>query len=297
VKRPAARLPAAVDAVPDGQARWPDGSEDFTHQGVTARGPVVMLSYAHSGAGWVQNVLGAESGLACTSSTGILPLCAAPAETWRRIEGQAGQKPSRLAVCSIRGLVTAQMTAILAQAGAGRWCELATADSSSAEVFLQIFPGTAFVCVHRRCLEVIRTGVQASPWGLAGQGLTPYLLVHPGNSVAALAAYWANAAADLLAFEQAHHGIVYRVRSEDVLAEPDKSLRALRAGLGLNRVGPTTSPGGLEDMAPGAQAPSAAGPWVPVEMIPIPLHQQVRRIEAELGYESALGEQWNEEWG
>jgi hypothetical protein len=138
--------------------------------------PVIVLSYAHSGARQVQDILAAGSGLACTSSTGILPLTAAAADTWRRIDGHAGPGLSQLAVSAIRALVSTQITVILAGAGAARWCELATAAASTAEDFLRIFPQTAFVCVHRRCLDVIRTGVQASPWGLPGPDRQPSAL-------------------------------------------------------------------------------------------------------------------------
>jgi hypothetical protein len=34
--------------------------------------------------------LAADTGLACTTGTGIIPLCAIAAETWRRIDGRAG---------------------------------------------------------------------------------------------------------------------------------------------------------------------------------------------------------------
>jgi hypothetical protein len=242
--------------------------------------PVIMLSYAHSGAQQVQDILAAGSGLACTASTGILPLTAAAADTWRRIDGHAGPGLSQLAISAIRALVSTQITIILAGAGAARWCELATAAASTAEDFLRIFPQAAFVCVHRRCLDVIRTGVQASPWGLAGQGLTSSLLRYPGNSVAALAAYWANATADLLAFEQAHPGASYRVRYEDILAEPDQALDPVRAGLGLGHA--TLPPG----MVASAQTAAAPGVTVPAEMIPLPLRQKVQHLEAGLGYRS-----------
>jgi hypothetical protein len=79
---------------------------------------------------------------------------------------------------------------ILADAGKTRWCELAIAPPGAAQPFAQIFPGAAFVFAHRRCQDLIATALRASRWGLAGQGLTPYLLAHPGNYVSALASYW-----------------------------------------------------------------------------------------------------------
>lgn len=245
-------------------------------------GPVVVLSCAYSGASRVQEALAAGTGLGCTSGTGIIPMCATAAETWLRIEGQPGRALSPLAVSTIRGLVMAQMTVILAATGKSRWCELATASPDAAGLFSQVFPRAGFVCVHRSCFDVIRAGVRASPWGLQGRGLAPYLVTYAGNSVAALAAYWANSAGQLLAFERAHGETTYRVRYEDVIADTGETLAAIRACLGVEA-------GQDGDAGPGFfrhddEAPSASLARVPAEMIPGPLLQQIRSLHAELGY-------------
>jgi len=197
---------------------------------------------------------------------------------------------SPLAAAAVRGLVVAQITAILASSGQPRWCELATASAGAAETFLQVFPHSRFVCVHRSCLEVVRTGVQASPWGLQGQGFMPFLLAYPGNSVAALAAYWATSAEQLLAFERANQQVVHRVRYEDVITHPDQVLAPIRAALGLGRRenddGFPAQPGWLAEPGDAAAEPAAAetDARVPAEMIPEPLRQRITRLHAELGY-------------
>lgn len=127
---------------------------------------MVVLSYNYAGADRVQSALAAGTRMACTSGTGILPLCAAAADSWRRIEGQPGGAISPLASAAIRRLVNAQVMAILAGSGQAQWCELATASASAAQSFLQVLPGARFVCVHRSSLDVIRAAVQANPWGL-----------------------------------------------------------------------------------------------------------------------------------
>jgi hypothetical protein len=246
---------------------------------VAETGPVIVLSYAYAGATRVQDALAADGGLACTSSTGIIPLCAAAAQTWQRVEGRDGQAMSRLGVASVRALATAQVTAILAGAGKTRWCELATAPPSAAEPFLEVFPNTGVVCVHRSCLDVVRAGLQANPWGLAQPILGPYIMAHPGNSVAALAAYWATSAAQLLAFEEASPGGVHRVRYEDLAAGPDDALAKARAALGLRGGGARTLPGPAPTAVP--PVPEAA---VPVDMIPDPLRERVNATLARLGY-------------
>jgi hypothetical protein len=247
----------------------------------SGNGPIVILSYAYSGAQQVQDALAVGTGLACTSGTGIIPLCATAAESWRQVEGRDEPVMSRLAVSTTRALVAAQMTTILASLGQPRWCELSTAAPSAAEPLLQVFPQTAFVCVHRPCLDVIRAAVRANPWGLAGQGLTPYLLVHPGNSVAALAAHWAARTEELLAFEQAHPGHTRRVQYEEMIIEPSEALTALRAWLAIPHSRPSLPP--EPPSSPPSDAPST-GTEVPVGLIPAPLRQRIGNLNAELGH-------------
>jgi hypothetical protein len=248
-----------------------------------ANGPIVILSYPYSGARHVQDILGADTDLVCTSGTGILPLCAVAAETWRRVEGQGAPSMSALAISSIRRMITAQVTVILADAGKARWCELAMAAPGAAELFLRIFPQASFVCVHRCCPDMIKAGVQASPWGL-GEGLGPYLMAYPGNNVAALAAYWAQCAEELLAFEKANPHVVHRVRYDDVTGDPEQGLAALRASLRLGEGADGDAfpeqPGGPGPAGP----PPSPGPEVPLTLIPVPLRERVSRLHAELGY-------------
>jgi hypothetical protein len=193
---------------------------------------------------------------------------------------------SQLAVSTVRSLVTAQLTVLLAGLGKARWCELATASPGAAEAFLQVFPQAGFVCVHRHCLDVVRAGVEARPWGLQGQGLAPYLVAYPGNSVAALAAYWADSTEELLAFEEANHEIAIRVRYEDVVANPAGALTAVRARLGLEDPGPSTFPEQPAPLEAKVRAPLASDDVVPVEMIPSPLRERISRMHTELGHPS-----------
>ena len=253
-------------------------------------GPVIVLSYAYAGADRVQEALAIGGELACTSGTGIIPLCASTADTWRRIENSRGTGLSSLAAAAIRGQVTAQVAVVLARSGQTRWCELAATSPGAAETFLELFPHARFVCAHRHCLEVIRAAVYASPWGLHGQGLAPYLLTYPGNSVAAMAAYWANSAEELIAFERAHQQVAYRLRYEDTTAQPDQALAAVRAALGLVNAPPArTYPVRSERLAEPAAPAAEPRTEVPTELIPEPLLQRISRLHTELGYPSIQG--------
>jgi hypothetical protein len=192
---------------------------------------------------------------------------------------------SPLVATTVRGLVTAQVTTILAKSGQARWCELTTADPTAVQPFLEIFPQALFACVHRGCLGMIRAATAASPWGLYGEGFAPYMLSYPGNNVAALAAYWATYTAELLAFEEANPKVSRRVRYEDATAEPSQVLPALTKWLCLRDSRHELAPPGQSHLTePVDITLSPSEREVPVGMIPEPLRQHINRLHAELGY-------------
>jgi hypothetical protein len=247
--------------------------------------PVVILSYANSGADSIQKLLSAGTNLACTQGTGIIPLCLAAAEAWQRVDGYPVKRMSRLAAISTRRLIAAQMAVLLAGTGKARWCELAIASPSAADAFFQIFPGTAFVCVHRSCIDVIRASVHKFPWGLQGSWSITHALAYPGNSVAAHAAHWATSTELLLQFESANPNAAYRVRYEDATADSDWALTAIRESLRLQR-NEQDSDGHSQAQCRFSAASGQVEPHceVPIEMIPAGLRQRIARLHAELGY-------------
>jgi hypothetical protein len=248
---------------------------------------VIILSYAHSGAEVVQHALADGTGLACTAATGILPMCEAAALSWAQIDNRQGSEMSRLAASSIRALVSTQLTVILAASGRQRWCELATTAPSAARAFLRVFPTAKFVCVHRACADVISAIIAAHPWGLAGPVLSRFTTGYPGNSVAAVAAYWAWATEQLLEFETACSQTAIRVRYEDVAAGATSALRSTKAFLQLTPQGgqqPLSSP---HELGQPGEDTSQLHPHVPTDMIPTALSDRIGHLQSRLGYDSS----------
>jgi hypothetical protein len=254
--------------------------------------PVVVLTYAYSGVARIRNLLSGSAVLALTSATGLLPLCAQAAATWRRIDNRGGPL-SPLAACSIRALAGGMITAILAETGKPRWCEISFSQLEAAETFLQLYPGTRFICLHRGCRDVILAGARANPWGLAGTSLAPFTVAYPGNSAAAIAAYWAECTETLLRFQDAHPAASRQVRYEDLAAHPDtanpdqeaRDILAfvdLDVDLGLDAVtAALTSENAAEGVEIGALAADAQ---VPGRALPVPLAERVNGLQARLGY-------------
>jgi hypothetical protein len=275
--RQAARRSDPGPAGPDGAARG---------------APVIVLAYPHSGGGLLASLLSASGDLACTSGTGLLPLCDQAAAVWRRAEGgddRAG-KISALASASVRALVAAVATHILASAGRDRWCEVAAVSPGPAETFLALYPAARFICLHRCFGDVARAAVQASPWGLAGPAYSPFIAAYPGSTVAALAACWAAHTAALLAFERNHPRECLRIRFEDLAAAQHETARKTASFLGIGGIG---SRARLTAEHESETTPDSASPvpgaHLPVDQIPPALLTQVNDLLRQLGYPGLLG--------
>ena len=249
----------------------------------TRHGPVVVLAYPHAGAELLGEMLSASPSLACTSGTGLIPLCHAAVSSWQQAEGQ-NRAPSALAIKSVRTLAATMVGVIQARAGAARWCETVMAAPEVAGTFLQVFPGTAFVCLHRSLRAVLAEGLRTYPLGLGGSPFWPYCGPHPGNNVATITAYWAACTESLLEFESRYARSCLRIRHEDLAAGREEQARDLYAHLGLE-AGDLAVPRHPHDAGSTAEA-DPAGPW-PGEWparIPPPLRARLNDLHAQLGY-------------
>lgn len=250
--------------------------------------PVIVLTYAMAGGARMRTLLSGHPTLACTTASGLLGACDQAATAWRQAEGRPQRPLSPLAAASVRSLATGLMSAIVARSGGRRWCEIATPQRSAAEAFLELFPGTRFVCMHRACPDVIYGVLQATPWGVAGPGFAPYIAAYPASTVAALAAWWMSLAAPVLAFERAHPEACLRVRYEDLAEDPGQAERDILRFIGLDQQFPELPelPGDSDPAQAGltgADAPGC-GAGLPAERIPPGLLAQVNELHADLGY-------------
>lgn len=247
---------------------------------------VVVLTYAESGAARLRSVLAAHPDLSCTSGTGLLPLCEHAVRTWQIADKREGL--SALAASSTRAFASSVMVSILASAGGLRWCEITTAPASCAQTFVRLYPRARFLCLHRHCADVIYSGLRASPWGLADSAFWPFTQRFPGNSVAAIAAYWAARTEPLLEFQEQHPDCCHRVRYEDLVADPGAIASEIRTFLGLaaNRSAVPGWPAGSqpEDVAANMADAPGCGAEIPARLIPGVLLDQVNKLLAGLAY-------------
>jgi hypothetical protein len=250
------------------------------------RSPIIILGYAYNGASDVQRLLSRDANLACTSGTGLLPLCELAVTTWQQVEKSNGLLSS-LAITSIRAMTSSMITTVLAANGKKRWCEIAFTRSRCAEIFLQIYPSAKFVCLHRSFPGVVYSGVKANPWGFANSAFLPFAARFPGNAVAAIAAYWTVSTESLLEFERAHPDDCRHVRYEDVLRNPNQECADVSSFLSLNQDNITDRNLMNEDLlySPEDRDGAVAEFRIPFDWVPQSLMARVNQLMAEAGYQ------------
>jgi hypothetical protein len=246
------------------------------------RDPIVILAYRHCGAERLQRMLSGHAALACTSGTGLLPLCERAAATWRDAEGR-DELLSPLATASIRALASSVITAVLARTGGLRWCETVFTPASCGELFLRLYPAAKFLCLHRSCLDVIDAAVRENPWGPTHPAFQSFAAGSPGNTVATVAAYWAVHTEQILDFEQAHPGSCHRVRYEDLIGNPAGVDDETSSFLSLE---PAARHWLDDDGQPASEQPGTGyrEAEVPVGNIPPPLRARVSQLLTRIGY-------------
>jgi len=281
--------------------------------GLVARGagagavddPVFVLCNGRSGSTLLRFVLDAHPDLACPPETNLPGLCAQLATVWSLIEGaplaaNRGDEPPEIpeaAISGVRETMDRMVGSYLARRGKKRYCDKSLGTARYAELLLRVYPEARFICVYRHPMDVIASGVEACPWGLNGYGFDPYIAATPGNMVMALASFWADNVRTTLAVEERLGDACFRLRYEDLVADPEVTAAAIFEFLNLPVV-PGISQACFsaerERFGPGdhkiwytstISADSVGRGWsVPAGMIAPPLLAAVNEMAGRLGY-------------
>jgi hypothetical protein len=290
-----------VDAL-TGQA---DGVVADGHAAAPQPDPVFVLCMARSGSTLLRFLLDAHPDLACPPETSLPALYGQLAVVWSLIEGaslsdERGAAPTRVpdaAVGGIRRMADEMTGSYLARRGKRLLCDKSLGSARFADLLAQIYPGTRFVCLYRHPMDMIRSGLDACPFGLNGYGFDEYIAGSPGNAVLALARYWLDHATLIARVEQAHPSRCHRVRYEDLVEDPESVMQDVYAFIGAE-----PSPGvarmcfsrGQERFGPAdhkiwatkavSRDSVGTGELVPAGMILPPVAAAINELAGKLGY-------------
>jgi hypothetical protein len=270
---------------------------------------VFVVCAGRSGSTLLRFLLDAHPDLACPPETRLPAMCAQIATVWLQLAGSPqpdsaapkdrGGQPAvpAPAVAGIRQAMNLMVGPYLAQRGKRRYCDKSLGAAEHVPVLCEVFSGAKFLCLYRHPMDVIASGIEACPWGLSGFGFDAYAAGSPGNAVKALAQFWADNAAQILAAEEQLGDRAYRVRYEDLVAEPEGVSDGIFRFLGA-RPAPGISAACFaperERLGPGdykiwhttrISADSVGRGWtVPAEMMGPALMTMVNELAAKLGY-------------
>ena len=245
--------------------------------------PVIVLTPPYSGAGRLVSLLARHPDLACTSGTGLLPLCEQAMATWRNADGRPAGLPSSLARAATRALAASVITSILAREGKPRWAEIAAPSPRAAQTFLRLYPQTRFLCLYRACQGAIRASLDVSPWGITDPAFAPFTAAYPASTVASLTAYWVTATGNLLDFEREHPQSCLRVRFEDLARTPHQTTENIMAFLSLAGINDHAVPGQGSQPQPTPQD-TGSEVDIPVHLIPPGILAQANDLLRQLSY-------------
>lgn len=273
--------------------------------------PVFVLCAGRSGSTLLRFLLDAHPDLACPPETRLPWLCAQLAAAWAVVEDAPPPNAdgtdavvSDLVAAGLRRSLDPVIAANLARQGKQRFCDKSLGGASHAGLLCQVWPGTRFLCLYRHPMDVIRSGIEASPWGLTGYGFDAYVASPPDNNVAALARYWLDLTTAILAAEGRFEDRCLPVRYEDLVADPEGEAARIFRFIGVDPVL------GIADLCL-SQQPQLFGPadykiwttsrisaesvgrgWsVPVRLIPAQLLARVNELGDVLGYVQ-VGTNW-----
>lgn len=282
--------------------------------------PVFTLCTGRSGSTLLRFLLDAHPDLACPPETRLPWLCAQLASAWSVIQdaplpsdkSDKSDKSNKSRPAAYPGQVldglrqslNPMMTSYLARRGKQRYCDKSLGGAPHAGLLRQVWPGARFICLYRHPMDVISSGLEASPWGLGSYGFESYVAASPGNIVAALARYWADYTGAILAAEAELGDACLPVRYEDLVADPEEQADRLFEFIGVPPSPGITSrcftadrqrygPGDYKiwNTARVSTASVGRGWRVPVRLIPADVLAVLNDLAEQLGY-ARLDETW-----
>jgi hypothetical protein len=267
--------------------------------------PVFVLCMGRSGSTLLRFLLDAHPGLACPPETNLPAMCGQVAVVWSLIEGAPlsetrGDTPPVVppgAIAGVRETVDRMTGAYLARRGKRRFADKSLGSARFADLLMQVYPEARFLCLYRYPMDMIASGLDASPWGLAGYGFDQYISESPGNAVLALARYWLDHAGMIAAVEARYPGRCHRVRYEDMVSAPEEVAQDIYAFLG-EAPAPGVSqrcfsderehhgPGDHKIWATSRVSSESVGKGesIPADLIPPPVLAGINDLAGRLGY-------------
>ncbi|MGH9070470.1 MAG: sulfotransferase [Acidimicrobiales bacterium] len=280
-------------------------------------GPVFIVCSARSGSTLLNRLLGMHDRIAAPAECNLSAAChfvmqAAATLANELVEDEASKnREHKQALAQVRRMAKGVMRPYLRARGADIFADKSLTNVDHAELLVECFPEARFVCLHRHCLDVVYSLIEASPWGFDAFGAMPFVARNPNNFVAGLVDKWICTTRAEIEFAAAHGEVSTTVRYEDLVGDPVGLMGRLFGELGLEVPGALdgTSQVSFEREANCGPADYkiaftnevetssiGRGRRLPLAAIPPPLLEVANELLEKLGY-AKLDEAWNRSVG
>ena len=119
----------------------------------------------------------------------------------------------------VRAHVDQIMDAYCAATNKRRWCDKSSNNVQHLNVLGRIFPDGQYICLHRNCLDVVHSLINLFRLSFPGH-YGELVVAARGNIVDAMIDSWIEATQSLLEFEAANPSLCFRVKYEELVADP-----------------------------------------------------------------------------
>jgi protein-tyrosine sulfotransferase len=273
--------------------------------------PIFLVTAGRSGSTLLRLILDDHPEIGCPGETGLPSLISHIANVWHTVASDVERAHVEVmsgeVKAAVRQAAVAPMRFYTASEDKRIFCDKSLETAWHLEAIHDVFPEAKFIMLFRHVMDVVASGIAASPWGFSAFGYAPYVSRSVDNFVAPLVDHWNSQASLALDWIAGHEEICHRVRYEDLVGSPQDTLRAVWDFIGVRNdveVGP-----GVFERARAARTPGdvkvaftegihqdslGAGRRVPVEMIPKPLLERINERLKQLGYDEVTPD-WNGE--
>lgn len=267
---------------------------------MTPPGPIFLLSAARSGSTLTRIILDTHPEIYSPSELELGQLASNLCFSIGLLEG-ANDEPlhNREAMERTRTMLSDLLGFYTRRKGKRIWCEKSPANAAFEELLAGVFPEARFICLYRDARDVVHSLVEVFRHGIPAD-LRDYVRRCPGDPLQAAMRHWVDTTERLLESERRHPARTFRLRYEDMVAEPAGTLAPLFRFLDLE-----WDPASLaavfssrHDRGGGdpnvffsdriRQDSVGAGRDVSTATLPAPLRERMLELLAELGYPETL---------
>lgn len=264
---------------------------------------VVLVTAGRSGSTLLRHCLDAHPDIGCPGEGNLPALLGSLGAAWHTVlsdatgDGEITNVPPR-ARKSMRRALLDIMRCYCVPAGKNIYVDKSLASAPWLGAVHDVFPEAQFIFLYRHPLDVVISGIEASPWGFEAFGYAAFVRQSPDNFVAALLQQWNSQVWPTLSWAERHPETCLQIRYEDLVGDPERTLERICTYLGVpNDVrlaqrafanAPTSfTPGDRKVAFTDAvhQNSVGRGKRVPLRLIPDQLLRETNGALKEIGYQ------------